>query len=89
MEKEIFVYLDFSPSPLLVGRLWVRARKQSESASFEYDHNWLKHPDFFALEPALMADVGVHHTADKIRMFGSLGKDFNATRRTSARNRSR
>lgn len=72
MEKEIFVYMDLNAAPTLVGRLWTRARKQKESASFEYEHDWLNHPGFFALEPALMHGVGLYHTVEDKSIFGSL-----------------
>ena len=41
MEKAVFVYLDLQGTPQLVGRLWMRARRDRESATFEYDETWL------------------------------------------------
>jgi serine/threonine-protein kinase HipA len=41
MDKETFVYIDLNGAPHLVGRLWARARKNKESATFEYDPGWL------------------------------------------------
>lgn len=73
MEKEIWVYLDRKNTPVLVGRLWARTRKQIQSASFEYDTNWLKDPECFALEPALMQGVGTYHTESGKHIFASLG----------------
>jgi serine/threonine-protein kinase HipA len=73
MEKEVFVYMELASSPILVGRLWVRARKQKESASFEYDRAWLDHSNFFALEPSLMHGMGVYHTIENKSIFGALG----------------
>jgi len=37
MNHELFVYVDLRGTPHLVGRLWTRARKDRESATFEYD----------------------------------------------------
>lgn len=53
MDQEIFVHIDLHGTSHLVGRLWSRVRKGREGASFEYDPTWLKHPERFALEPAL------------------------------------
>src|SRR5262249_23006719 len=57
----------------LVGRLWARARKGRESATFEYDRSWLKHPTRFALEPALVLGHGSQHTGAGRRIFGAIG----------------
>ncbi len=70
MEKLIWVYLDIDNSPLLVGKLWTRVRKKIESASFEYNQNWLQNPNFFAIEPLLAQGGGSYHTDKKI--FASL-----------------
>jgi len=73
MEKQIFVYIDIDGVPHLAGRLWARTRKNRESATFEYDDNWLKCPGHFALDPMLTLDPGPFHTpADKV-LFGALG----------------
>ncbi len=53
METETLVYVDFSGTPYFVGRLWSRMRKDRESATFEYDKEWLSNRLRFALEPAL------------------------------------
>ena len=73
MEKEIFVYAELNGVPHLVGRLWGRVRKNRESASFEYDENWLKNSERFALEPALKLGPGPFHTAADRRLFGAIG----------------
>lgn len=73
MEREVLVYVDRLASPLFVGRLWTRARKGKESASFEYDPDWLKHPERFALEPALSLGPGAFHTPAGKSLFGALG----------------
>jgi hypothetical protein len=51
MDREAVVYVDLDGAPRLVGRLWARARKNQESATFEYDSSWLEHPARFSLEP--------------------------------------
>jgi hypothetical protein len=44
------VCVDLDGVPHLVGRLWARARKNKESATFEYDKTWLENPARFSLE---------------------------------------
>jgi len=58
METETLVYIDIDGKPIKVGRLWSRMRKNRESATFEYDENWLRHPYRFSLEPALKLGPG-------------------------------
>ena len=72
MERELFVYVDLGNTPVLVGRLWTRLRQRAESATFLYDADWLKHPDRFALEPALPLGAAPHHTTPGKALFGSL-----------------
>ncbi len=73
MDTEALVYVDLGGEAVPVGRLWARTRKGRESASFEYDAAWLKHPERFALEPALQLGPGPFHTAADRVMFGALG----------------
>ena len=72
-DKQLLVHVDLDGKPQLVGRLWARSRKGRESATFEYDASWLKHPSRFALEPALVLSHGQHHTAAGRRLFGAIG----------------
>ena len=71
MERRILVHLDLHGTPTLVGRLRVRVRGGRESASFEYDPDWLNYPRRFALEPALALGPGPFHT--RRALFGSIG----------------
>ncbi len=73
METEVLVYVDLGGSPVLVGRLWARARGNRESASFEYDEGWLAHRERFALEPAWKLGPGPFHTAGDRVIFGAVG----------------
>lgn len=73
MDREVWVYVDLSGKPTLVGRLWARVRKGRESATFEYDSDWLARSDRFALEPALTLDPAPHHTGQSKALFGALG----------------
>ena len=73
MEREIFVHVDLRGASVLVGRLWWRVRKGRESASFEYDADWLRHPERFALEPALTLTSGPFHTPPEKALFGAIG----------------
>jgi serine/threonine-protein kinase HipA len=72
-DRSLFVYVDLEGVPHLVGRLWARSRKGKESATFEYDPFWLKHPARFALEPALVLSHGPQHMAAGRRIFGAIG----------------
>ena len=73
MDKEILVHVDLDGANRLVGRLGARARKNKESATFEYDSAWLEHSARFSLEPALKLGPGPFHTPADTRMFGAIG----------------
>ena len=73
MDREALVYVDLDGRPHLAGRLWARARKDKESATFEYDKTWLEHKERFSLEPALKLGPGPFHTAADVPMFGAIG----------------
>lgn len=73
MDREVLVYADLDGDSHLVGRLWARLRKDKETASFEYDSEWLKHPARFSLEPALQLGPGPFHTGTDLPMFGAIG----------------
>lgn len=73
MDREALVYVDLDGTPHLVGRLWGRMRKDNESATFEYDGEWLKNPAKFSLEPALKLGPGPFHTPADSPMFGAIG----------------
>lgn len=73
MDAEALVHVDLDGRPVLVGRLWARTRRGRDSASFEYDEAWLRHPDRFALEPALQLGPGPFHTPADRPIFGAIG----------------
>ena len=73
MERAHTVYAELGGQSHLVGRLWTRARRGQESATFEYDRSWLALPTCFALEPALILGPGPHHTPSGKALFGALG----------------
>jgi len=73
MDREVFVYLDTRDGPRLVGRLWTRAKKGRQSATFEYDPGWLDAREHFALEPALMLTPGPHQAPSDKPLFGAIG----------------
>ncbi len=73
IDRQLFVYVDLQGQALFVGRLWSRVRKGRESATFEYDDAWLKHPQRFALEPALALGRGPQHTQAGRLIFGAIG----------------
>ncbi len=72
MERKVDVYINLNSTDMLVGHLWVRARKGRESASFEYSRKWLQHEQSFALEPALALLDGPQHTPAKKTIFGAI-----------------
>lgn len=73
MDREVLVYVDLNGAPHLVGRLWSRARKSRETASFEYAPEWLENPARFSLEPAMQLGPGPFHTQGDLPMFGAIG----------------
>jgi serine/threonine-protein kinase HipA len=60
-------------APHLAGRLWARIRKGRDSATFEYDKEWLANPIRFSLEPALQLGPGPFHTPTGKPLFGAIG----------------
>lgn len=73
MDVETFVYADIDGEQVLVGRLWARMRKNRESATFEYDQDWIADPRRFSLEPALQLGPGPFHTTPDRALFGAIG----------------
>ncbi len=71
--SQTLVYVELQACTTLVGRLWPRVRQGRESATFEYDKQWLSHPQRFSLEPALHLGAGPQHTAMGQAIFGVLG----------------
>jgi serine/threonine-protein kinase HipA len=62
VERELTVHLDLAEGTILLGRLWTRARGTRETATFEYDDNWLRRSDCFGLDPELPPTRGQFHT---------------------------
>lgn len=72
-DRELLVYINLAGVTHFVGRLWARRARNRESASFEYDADWLVSPARFALEPALMLGGGPQHTRQGRSLFGAFG----------------
>lgn len=72
-DRELLVYVDLAGMAHFVGRLWSRRARNRESATFEYDREWLKNKAQFALEPALMLGGGPQHTQQGRTLFGAFG----------------
>lgn len=70
-DRLALVYADLEGAAHLVGRLYAHNNKGKETASFEYEADWLANPLRYALEPALALGKGQYHTPRKL--FGSLG----------------
>src|SRR2546430_11293049 len=73
MYELVYVYVGLGGAPQFCGRLWARARKGQESASFEYDEGWLRAANRFSLEPALSLGPGSFHTGQGKALFGAIG----------------
>src|SRR5690606_6929734 len=73
METPIFVHVDLQGHPRFVGRLWARSHKGKQSATFEYDSNWLEYAARFSLEPALEVGPGPFYTQPARALFGAMG----------------
>src|SRR2546427_6784408 len=73
MDELVYVYIALDGAPQLCGRLWARARKGQEGASFEYDEGWLREVNRFSLEPALSLGPGSFHTRQGKALFGAIG----------------
>lgn len=73
MDTDVLVHVALGKETIPVGRLWARTRKGRETASFEYDPNWLARPDHFALQPALPAGRGQFQTSRGRALFAALG----------------
>lgn len=71
--REVLVSIALGEENHLVGKLWCHNRKGRESATFEYNENWLDHPERFALEPALALTTGSFHTLADQSLFGAIG----------------
>lgn len=68
-----FVYIDTDGAPRLVGRLYVTVHRGRETATFQYDDEWIARSDSFALQPALSVSRAPHYAGEDRRMFGALG----------------
>lgn len=73
MNEQISVYIELEGKVYLTGRLYIHSRRSNESASFEYDPKWLKHPLRFSLDPTLKLGEGAFHTGPGKKLFGAIG----------------
>lgn len=72
-EPAAFVHIEYGGRTRLVGRLWTRAARQKQSATFEYDQSWIADPLHHALGPALPPTLAAHHTREGREIFGAIG----------------
>ncbi len=72
-DPSAYVYVDLEGTTHLVGRLWTRATRGKQSASFQYAPEWVANPASFALEPSLRIGQVAHHTVHGRALFGALG----------------
>ena len=71
--KEIYVSIELGGKTVPVGKLWGHCRNGRESASFEYEGQWLNNPASFSIDPALPLTRGTFHTSNKQKLFGAIG----------------
>lgn len=71
VDRLAFVHADLYGTTHPVGRLYSHNNKGKETASFEYEREWLENPLRYSLEPALALTTGQFYTAKSL--FGSLG----------------
>ncbi len=71
--KEVIVSISLGNENIKIGKLWFHAKNNKGNSSFEYDKEWLNHPEKFALEPALNLTEGVFHTGQEMSLFGAIG----------------
>ncbi|MCE3045210.1 type II toxin-antitoxin system HipA family toxin [Legionella sp. 16cNR16C] len=71
--QQIFVSIELGEKTHKVGKLWFHQRGSRQSASFEYDPDWLKHSEKFALDPAIQLTSGAFHTTPDQILFGAIG----------------
>src|SRR5690348_11206324 len=72
-DPSAYVYIELEGVTRSVGRLWTRRDRSRETASFEFDGEWLADPVHHALGPALPARAGAFHTSEGRALFGALG----------------
>jgi serine/threonine-protein kinase HipA len=70
-DRLVYVHADIDGKPNLIGRLHSHNNKGKETASFQYEKEWLENPLRYSLEPALTLAGGQFYTAKSL--FGSLG----------------
>jgi serine/threonine-protein kinase HipA len=75
MEREIHVHIDVAHQPVLVGRLWMRERKDKETATFAYDPSWLRRAGAFPLAPGLALTPGPFQSEGLFSIFSDAAPD--------------
>ncbi|HEV7589360.1 MAG TPA: HipA N-terminal domain-containing protein, partial [Longimicrobium sp.] len=68
-----YVHVDLRGTTRRVGRLWVRTARGRESATFDYDPEWLASDERFQLDPGLQLYPGSFHTRARQALFGAMG----------------
>lgn len=71
--QQIYVSIEPGEETHKVGKLWFHQPGSRQSASFEYDPDWLKHSEKFALDPALQLTSGAFHTTPDQILFEAIG----------------
>jgi serine/threonine-protein kinase HipA len=70
-DRLVHVYADLDGQAHLAGCIYAHNNKGKETASFEYEAEWLANPRRYSLEPALTLGEGHFYTPRSL--FGSLG----------------
>ncbi len=74
MTDTVEIHIDHEGGTLLVGRCRYVAKRRGQSSVFEYAHEWLDHPNTFAIDPEnLPLQAGpVYTSSDKSALPGAL-----------------
>lgn len=72
MSPRIEIWLDWEGERTLLGHLRRQPSRGGELLSFAYAPDWLKHPQRFAIDPALPLTPGEYHPRGS-QMFGTIG----------------
>ena len=70
---DIEVWIDLEGEVRRVGVLYRQPRRGGEAVAFEYHPDWLKNPDRFSIEPALVLGGGAFTPPNGVTLFGSIG----------------
>lgn len=72
-DEPIGVTVQIDGEDVTAGTLWPHTSRQGDSATFEYDRDYLAYPHAYDLDPALPMVAGRLHTPAGVAIFGAMG----------------